>query len=55
MENVKVKRYQDPDSVRYVGWVEPDDGSWILFVPQKGEPELYTRRDPKTCAVNPKE
>lgn len=52
MENVKVKRYQDPDSVRYVGWVEPDDGKWILFVPRNGgEPELYTRRDLKTGTV----
>lgn len=34
MQNIKVKRYTNAETRRYwEGWIEPDDGSWILFIP----------------------
>lgn len=41
MQNIHVRRYQHPDSTQYRGWVEPEDRSWILFIPQEGAPQLY--------------
>jgi len=42
MQNIHVKRYNHPQSVGYSGTIEPEDGSWILFVPADGgTPELH--------------
>ncbi len=41
MQNIHVRRYEDPDRVHYQGWVEPEDRSWILFIEKDGTPQLY--------------
>ena len=35
----------------YLGWVEPEDRSWIVFVRDDHAPEVYLDRDPATGAV----
>jgi hypothetical protein len=35
----------------WLGYVEPKDKSWILFIPAEGEPVLFTERDSVTGAV----
>ena len=36
----------------WAGYVEPEDRSWILYIPADGgEPVLFTSRDPETGAV----
>jgi hypothetical protein len=42
MPNVTVKRYEDT-SHGYSGTVEAEDGSWILFVPNTGSPQVWER------------
>jgi hypothetical protein len=49
---VKVTSY-GPGVTGWKGYVEPADESWILFVPQAGEPLLYPKRDPATGAALP--
>lgn len=51
MQNVKVGRYEHPESTGYAGWIEPEDRSWILFVRTDHSVEMYLDRDPKTGAV----
>jgi len=44
MKNIHVKRYDHPEATRYAGTIEPEDGSWILFVPEDGStPELHVQ------------
>lgn len=34
MQNIKIHRYKNAKTRRYwQGYVVPDDGSWILFIP----------------------
>jgi len=33
MQNIHIKRYNHPQDVGYQGTIEPEDGSWILFIP----------------------
>jgi hypothetical protein len=40
MQNIHVKRYADTNH-GYQGTVEPEDRSWVLFLPKDGEPELF--------------
>lgn len=40
MQNIHVGRYQHPDSVKYDGWIEPEDRSWVLFIKPDAPPEL---------------
>jgi hypothetical protein len=51
MENLVVTRYLNPKEVGYVGYVEPANRKWILFVTTNGEPVLFSHRDPHTGAV----
>lgn len=62
MQNIRVGRYQhttpEPPNEkftgpghRYVGWLEPEDLGWILFVRDDHTVELYLNRDPETGAV----
>ena len=40
--NIRIKRYPHPNP--YDAFVEPDDGSWILFIRRDGkDPELWTK------------
>jgi len=42
VKNIHVKRYDHPVSTGYAGTIEPEDGSWVLFIPNDGSmPELY--------------
>lgn len=51
MQNIKVGRYEHPDSTGYLGWIEPEDATWIAFVRDDHTPEVYLDRDPETGAV----
>ena len=46
MANITVGRYEDPASVGYQGWIEPDDRSWIAFVASDGSPVVFLNRAP---------
>ena len=55
MPNIKVGRYdtaRTPKGHHWAGWIEPEDGSWIMFV---GEDHttlaVFLDRDPETGAV----
>jgi hypothetical protein len=50
MQNIKVGRYENPDA-GYLGWIEPEDATWIAFVRDDHVPEVYLDRDPETGAV----
>lgn len=47
MQNIQVKRYKKPNGV-WDGWIEPEDGSWILFIPIEGAPQLFRRTQMKS-------
>lgn len=51
MQNIIVKRYANPKSVGWAGWIEPDDHSWIAFIGLDGIPRFFLDRDPVTGAV----
>jgi hypothetical protein len=51
MSNITVGRYDDPESVGYQGWIEPEDRTWIAFVRNDGTPQVFLDRDPETGAV----
>lgn len=52
MENIYIGRYEDEETRQHwSGFIEPADGSWILFTQPDGPPVLFTERDPETGAV----
>lgn len=50
MQNIKVGRYSDPKALGWVGWIEPEDLSWIAFIGLNGRPVFFLNRDPRTGA-----
>lgn len=50
MQNIEVHRYPQP-TAGYVGYLEPEDKSWIAFIDTDGRPKFYLERDPETGAV----
>jgi len=52
MQNIIIGRYSNPANIGFWGWVEPQDRSWILFLPvDDGPPVVYPKRDKDTGAV----
>lgn len=45
MKTAKFYAYSNPQDVGYIGWIEPDDKSWIMFVGIEGEFHFYGKRD----------
>lgn len=46
MQNIHVIRYSHPSKVGYAGAIEPDDRSWILFIPDDGAvPQLWQQSE----------
>jgi hypothetical protein len=47
MQQIHVKRYSNPQAVGYEGSIEPEDRSWILFIPTGGAaPSLFVQAAP---------
>lgn len=44
MDNIAVHRYDDP-KVGWAGYIEPEDGSWILFIGFDGKPVFFGERE----------
>lgn len=44
MQNIHVKRYEAP-TAGYLGSIEPEDRSWIVFVAADGTPSLWERAE----------
>lgn len=55
MPNIKVGRYENPEALAlgWLGWLEPSDKSWIVFVDEQHRPHVYLHRDTVTGAVLP--
>jgi hypothetical protein len=55
MPNIKVGRYESTEVVAlgWVGWLEPADKGWIVFVDTQHRPHVYLNRDTVTGAVLP--
>lgn len=51
MQNIVVGRYEYPEFTGYLGWIEPADLSWIIFVRDDHSVEVYLKRDPETGAI----
>lgn len=51
MGNITVGRYDDPASVGYQGWIEPEDKTWAAFVASDGSPVVFLNRDQENGAV----
>lgn len=59
MPKIKIGRYETESGTNestvaetlYVGWIEPADKRWILYIAPHGKPTFYDRRDPETGAV----
>jgi hypothetical protein len=50
--NIIIHTYSDEELRKiWLGYIEPEDKSWIMFIPAEGEPVLFTGRDPETGAV----
>lgn len=47
MQQIHVRRYEDPKAVHYQGLVEPQDRSWTLFIDGDGAPSLFVRSEVK--------
>lgn len=44
MQQIHVSRYSQPTATGYLGSIAPADGSWIVFVPTEGDPQLFVRQ-----------
>jgi hypothetical protein len=55
MPNIKVGRYADPafHALGWIGWLEPEDKGWIVFIDTQHRPHVYMHRHPATGAVLP--
>lgn len=51
MNNITVGRYSNPKGIGWLGWMEPKDKSWIIFIDLNNNPKVYLNRDPKTGAI----
>lgn len=51
MCNIIVGRYKKPEKVGWLGWMEPEDKSWIVFVDLKNNLKVYLNRDGRSGAV----
>lgn len=51
MNNIKVGRYSNPQKTGWLGWIEPADKSWIVFVDLKNNAKIYLNRDKETGAI----
>lgn len=49
MQNIVVGRYHAPDG--FIGWIEPEDRTWIMFIGDDHAPLVFLDRDPATGAV----
>lgn len=50
--NIHVGHYSNTDEIGYESWAEPEDKSWIVFVPtDHSGPVLFSHRNPTTGAV----
>lgn len=45
MQNIHVKRYSNPEGAHHLGWIEPEDRAWLLFIDTEGRPVLMLRKD----------
>ena len=43
MQNIHVRRYQQPAPGGYQGTVEPEDRSWIVFIDKDGHATFWRR------------
>lgn len=42
MQNIQVRRYRDPETRKvWQGYLGPEDGSWVLFIPGEESGKLY--------------
>lgn len=48
MPKIDVGRYEERDRTNYLGYIQPADHSWILFIKLDGTPVLFANRDPAT-------
>lgn len=46
MDKITIKRYENPTSVGYQGYIEPEDKSWILYIGVDGKPLFFPQRAP---------
>lgn len=44
MPDVTVHRYDAAPVAGFIGYIEPADRSWILYVAEDGEPHFYPHR-----------
>jgi len=60
MPSILVRRYGEMDTPEgpvkecngdWLGWIEPEDLKWVLFIDSENNPVLFTKRDPNTGAV----
>lgn len=53
--HITVKRYADPESFGWAGYLQPEDLSWIAFIGRDGRPVFFLNRDAATGIVLPDE
>lgn len=53
MQNITVRRYRDPKTHGWAGWMEPEGRDWIAFIGTDGRPVFFLNRDPITGAILP--
>jgi hypothetical protein len=41
MGNIQITRYVNTQELGYSGYIEPDNGSWIIFLDSEGKPDVY--------------
>lgn len=52
MCNIIVGRYENKElNGKWLGWIEPEDLSWIVFVDANHQAHVYLDRDRETGAV----
>lgn len=52
MSRIKVGRYTHPSVTKdWLGWMEPEDKSWIIFIDSENNPKVFLNRDPETGAI----
>lgn len=41
IDRIHIGRYKKPDKVGYIGFIEPEDKTWVLFFGLDGKPSVY--------------
>jgi len=52
LSRIRVGRYDQPDKVGWLGWIEDEWKTWVAYIDLEGHPRFYLNRDDTGKVLN---